>query len=350
MIQSKELTSILKLISRVSVGVVGDFCIDAYWKIDSRAKELSLETGKATIAVRSQRYSLGGAGNVGANLASLGVRRTFALGMTTDDLYGREMLSLMRSLKIHVGGLIGQGEGWETPVYAKPYKGASEQNRIDFGRFNTLSHSSERKLIATLREEVPKFDAVIINQQLPQSIFTPGVIRALNDLAEKYPKKIFLVDSRHRIPDFRSMICKLNAVEAAALFGKRIRHNELVGAAILRKYAEHFFKQFRKPVFITRGRLGLFLFDGNGPVEIPAVKVAGAIDAVGAGDTVVATLAAALSAGATPIRAGELAMVAAAVTIRKLRQTGTASVKEIFQIAKSLRQPHTHRPEPVRTR
>jgi sugar/nucleoside kinase (ribokinase family) len=243
----------------------------------------------------------------------------------------------MRSLKVHVGGLVGQSKGWETPVYAKPYRGSVEQRRIDFGRFNSLSGKSEKKLIATLRDEVPKVDAVIVNQQLPQSIFTRTVIRALDDLAEKYPEKVFLVDSRHRIPGFRSMICKLNAIEAAALFGKKVDHNELIATTQLCRYAEHFFKQFRKPVFVTRGRLGLLLFDSNGAQEIPALEIAGVLDPVGAGDTVVATLAASLTAGATPVQAGKLAMIAAAITVRKLKQTGTASPREILDVATHLR-------------
>jgi rfaE bifunctional protein kinase chain/domain len=332
--QFKELTDILKAISHLSIAVVGDFCLDAYWEIDPRAKELSLETGKPTIAVSHQRYSLGGAGNVMTNLAALGVRRTFGLGVTADDVYGREMMRQMRSLKTHIGGFVGQDKRWQTPVYAKPYRGSIEQNRIDFGRSNRLSRSSERKLIATLRDEISKVDAVIVNQQLSQSIFTRGVVQALNVLAKTNPKKVFLVDSRQRIADFRSMICKLNAMEAAALFGKVVRHNELVPTKQLRTYAERFFKQFRKPVFITRGRLGLLLFDGKNAVEIPALKVAGTIDPVGAGDTVVATLAAALAAGATARQAGELAMMAAAVTVQKLKQTGTASPKEILHVAR----------------
>lgn len=335
--QFQELTSIVNHISRLSVGVVGDFCVDAYWEIDTRAKELSLETGKPTVAVSRQRYSLGGAGNVAANLAALGVRRTYALGIATEDVYGREMMRQLRGLRIHTGGFVVQHTAWQTPVYAKPYRGSVEQNRIDFGRFNTLSRTSERQFIATLREVVSKVDALIVNQQLPQSLYTRAVIRALNDLAKTYPKKIFLVDSRHRLTDFRSMVCKLNAIEAAALFGKKVRHNELVGLVHLRKYADHFFRQFRKPVFITRGKLGLLIVDGSGAVEIPALSMAGEIDPVGAGDTVVATLAAALAAGAAPMQAGELAMIAAAVTVRKLRQTGTARPKEILHAARHWR-------------
>jgi rfaE bifunctional protein kinase chain/domain len=335
--QFQALTTLLNQISRISIAIIGDFCIDAYWEIDTRSKELSLETGKPTIAVRSQNYSLGGAGNVATNLAALGVRRIFALGVTADDVFGRQMIRQMRALRIHVGGLVGQNKEWATPVYAKPYRGSLEQDRIDFGRFNSLSGRSEKKLIATLRDEVSKVDSVIVNQQLPRSIFSRTVIRALNDLAATYPEKVFLVDSRHRISDFRSMICKLNAIEAAALFGKKARQNELIGTTQLCRYAEHFFKQFQKPVFITRGRLGLLLFDDDGAQEISALKVADVIDPVGAGDTVVATLAASLAAGATAVQAGTLAMIAAAITVRKLRQTGTASPKEILRVATHLR-------------
>jgi rfaE bifunctional protein kinase chain/domain len=339
MIQFKEITGILTDVSRVSIAVIGDFCIDAYWDIDTRANERSIETGKRTVAIRSQRYSLGGAGNVATNLAALGVRRTFALGVTTDDVFGREMTRQMRSLKIRIGGLVGQSEGWETPVYAKPYRGSVEQRRIDFGRFNSLSGNSEKKLIATLRDEVSKVDGVIVNQQLPQSIFTRTVIRALNNVVEQYPGKIFLADSRHRISDFRSMIYKLNAIEAAALFGKNVKQNELIGTTQLGGYAENFFKQFRKPVFITRGRLGILLFDDNGAQDIPALKVSGAVDPVGAGDTVVAALAASLAAGTTPAQAGRLAMIAAAITVRKLRETGTASQQEILQVTRNFKRP-----------
>jgi rfaE bifunctional protein kinase chain/domain len=333
--QLLALSSLLHRISHASIGVVGDFCLDAYWEIDTRAKELSLETGKPTVAVGRQRYSLGGAGNVVTNLAALGVRHTFALGVATDDLFGREMIRLMRSLKVQIGGFVNQDSDWQTPVYAKPYRGMVEQNRIDFGRFNALDRKSEKKLIATLHERLSKLDAVIVNQQLPRSIFTRTVIRGLNDLARTYPEKVFLVDSRHRMPDFRSMICKLNAIEAAALFGTTIAHNEQVATAQLSRYAKALYKQFRKPVFITRGQSGLFLFDGTNALEIPALKVSGRIDPVGAGDTVVAALAAALAAGASPAEAGTLAMIAAAVTVRKLQQTGTASPKEILRVARN---------------
>ena len=68
-----ELEALLGDIRRVRIGVIGDFCLDAYWELDASLSEISIETGLATRAVRRQRYSLGGAGNVANNLVAMGV-------------------------------------------------------------------------------------------------------------------------------------------------------------------------------------------------------------------------------------------------------------------------------------
>ena len=345
MVERRHIAETLTRMSRLSVAVVGDFCVDAYWQLDARTIERSLETGKPTSSVVSQRYSLGGAGNVAANLISLGVRRVYALGIIADDLFGRELTRLLRQLRVHVGGLIEQEGHWQTPVYAKPYRKSQEQSRIDFGRKNVLSQQSTRKLIATMHEIVPKVDAVIVNQQLPLSIFSPTIIRELNTLAEKYKDKVFLVDSRHMIPRFRAMACKLNAIEAAGLFGRHVAQNELVAAKDLHRYAEHLFRQYRNSVFITRGSRGIYVRDGTAAVELPAIKVTGKVDPVGAGDTVVAALSAVLAAGASSIRAAGLAMCAAAVTVRKIRQTGTATPREILNLVRHLQAHMNPHPE-----
>jgi rfaE bifunctional protein kinase chain/domain len=328
-----QLSDLLSRLRSVSIGVVGDFCLDAYWQLDEAKPELSLETGKPTLAVAEQHYSLGGAGNVVNNLASLGTGKVHAFGVLDDDLFGGEMLRHFEEINTDTAGLIRQPSEWQTCVYAKPYLGSEELNRFDFGRFNTLSGESERKLIAAITEGIPDLDALVVNQQIPRSVFTPTVVKGLNDLASHYPKKVFLLDSRNKVNDFGSMICKVNAIEAAALFGKKIERNEECTMDELSNYAKRLFDRFRKPVFITRSRLGLLLFDGIETVEIPALHYEGPIDPVGAGDTVVAAIAAALAAGANPHQAGSVAMIAAAITIRKLRQTGTATPEGMLELA-----------------
>ncbi len=76
-----ELEGLLADIRKVRIGIVGDFCLDAYWSMDRSLSELSIETGLETRAVRAQRYSLGGAGNVAANLAAMAVGSVRAFGV-----------------------------------------------------------------------------------------------------------------------------------------------------------------------------------------------------------------------------------------------------------------------------
>ncbi len=71
----------------------------------------------------------------------------------------------------------------------------------------------------------------------------------------------------------------------------------------------------------------------DGLREVRGVKVEGEVDPVGAGDTFVSALTAALAAGACASDAAALANVAAAVTVAKLRQTGTAAPEEIAELA-----------------
>ena len=46
--------------SGLKIGLLGDFAIDAYWILEDSLGEISVETGKQAVVVRSQRYSLGG--------------------------------------------------------------------------------------------------------------------------------------------------------------------------------------------------------------------------------------------------------------------------------------------------
>lgn len=329
MTQPNHTAQLLEAISRTSIGVIGDFCLDAYWELDQGPPEFSLETGKPTLAVTRQHYSPGGAGNVVHNLISLGVQRVTAFGIIGSDLFGEELQRQIAQLGA-ANSLTVQRAAWQTPVYAKPYLGTEEQHRIDFGRFNAFSRESERELIWQINEEIKNLDGLVVNQQLPRSIYTLTLVEALNALAQRWPEKVFLVDARHRIPDFHSMICKLNAVEAAQLFGKQISDNESATDEELGHFAEQIFERTRKPVFITRSQRGILLFDGATTSQIPAVKVPEPTDPVGAGDTVVAALAASLAARSGLKESAWLASLAASVTVKKLQQTGTATPHEIL--------------------
>ena len=134
-----RLEALLAAVGPVRATVFGDFCLDAYWRMDPGQVEVSLETGLPVRRVRAQRYALGGAGNVGANLRALGVRRVRAVGLVGDDLFGRHLLELLAAAGVDCAGVARPRAGWQTPVYAKPLVRGAEGPRMDFGGFNRLA-------------------------------------------------------------------------------------------------------------------------------------------------------------------------------------------------------------------
>jgi len=329
-----RLDACLERLKQARVAVFGDFCIDAYWHIADDDAELSVETGLPVRRVREQRYGLGGAGNVAANLVDLGVGGVRAVGLIGDDLFGRLMLDLMSARGIAAGGMLRRRDDWQTMVYAKPCVGDAEESRIDFGAFNEISIAAIKALGAELDRAAAECDAVILNQQVPAGVSTAGMIRRINDVVASHADCVFLVDSRHRAGQYRGALLKLNAHEAARLCGETRPIDEAVAGDDARRFAEMLYARSGEPVFITRGESGIVVGDSSGVHDVPAVPVEGAIDPVGAGDTTIAALAAVMAFAGSALDAARLAVLAAAVTVRKLQTTGTATPEEIRQVAR----------------
>jgi rfaE bifunctional protein kinase chain/domain len=317
-------------LSQVKAAVLGDFCLDAYWLFDTETVELSVETGLPVRRVRTQRYSLGGAGNVVANLADLGVGIVRAVGVVGADLFGAEMLRLLQGYGVNTQSGMVVDPDWQTMVYSKPCSGPTEENRIDFGAFNTLSAKTIDALIAALEEAAAVSDVVILNQQVPAGVSTPAVIERINLCIATFPQTHFIVDARHRPHLYRGATLKLNASEAAQYLGKS--PEACFSEAAVRGLALSISGQTGKPVFLTRGENGIVVAQGGEVQEVPGIQVFGDTDTVGAGDTVASALAAALGSGQQPLVAARLANTAAMVTVQKLQITGTATPAEILAV------------------
>jgi bifunctional ADP-heptose synthase (sugar kinase/adenylyltransferase) len=138
---------------------------------------------------------------------------------------------------------------------------------------------------------------------------------------------VILADSRQGLRHFPPMTFKMNAAELAAMTGAPSAGMDL--ATVQARAAELADKNGRA-VFVTLADRGIVgAVPGQAPEHVPAHPVRGPIDIVGAGDTVSASLTAALAAGAEPVEAMELAMIAASIVIHQLGTTGTASAAEI---------------------
>ena len=330
--EKKKLEQVLSDITHVKIAIVGDFCLDAYWFIDESKSEISLETGRMTRPICKQKYSLGGASNVANNLSSLGIGDIYAFGVVGVDPFATEMIKIMKNVGIHTEYLLTQDTEWATHVFAKPYVGDDEMERIDFGNFNRLSDAKADELLQKLSELIPSIDVIIINEQVLVGIHTPYFRENLVKLIRRFPEKIWITDSRHYNEQYDGSLRKMNDSEAAILCGMKKDNTETVSYDEVCRAAETLFKRFGKPLFITRGSYGSLVIDENGIDDIPGLMILSRVDTVGAGDSYLAGVTAALAAGYDMKTAATLGSFVSGVTVQKLFQTGTATPEEVLKI------------------
>jgi rfaE bifunctional protein kinase chain/domain len=325
----RDLERLFTSFDSARITVVGDFCLDAYWQLTGDDSEMSIETGLPVRHVGPQRYSLGGAGNVVANLRALGVREVRAIGFYGRDPFGMAMLGLLVDLGVDVTGLADLGSSWQTLVYAKPYLDGSEQERIDFGSRGRLPDGAVRCMIESLTASAGWAHAVVINQQVAGCFAQSDLVASINAVIEAYPGTIFLVDDRDTAAAYTGAILKLNAGEAAAMVDRDAGTGGPFSDKQASQLAEQVMGRTGHPVFITRGNRGIVATDRDGVYEALGIEITQPVDPVGAGDTVVAAIAAVLAIGGDVSTAAFVANVAGSVTVRKIQTTGTVTAAEL---------------------
>jgi bifunctional ADP-heptose synthase (sugar kinase/adenylyltransferase)/phosphoglycolate phosphatase-like HAD superfamily hydrolase len=331
-LQSSEVKAVLERVPGLCFGIVGDFCADVYLKIDRSASETSLETGLPTQPVAEQRFSLGGAGNVAANLTSMGAKEVRAFGVVGADLHGDRMIRLLNEQGISTSGLLLQEKNWYTHVFTKILIDDVEQPRLDYGNFNEPHPDIAAQLLHNLEDLLPRLDILIVNQQAYRGIHTTAFRKALAALINRHQPTLCVTDSRTYSDEFAGTIRKININEALRLCGRQSHLDGRIPGEIVRQSAAELFKRWQQPVIVTRGEYGCVVFDQAGVHEIPGLLILGRTDSVGAGDSMLAGIAAALAAGFAPPAAAEFGTLVAGVTVQKLFVTGTATPGEILEL------------------
>ena len=326
---AQKLHEIALAIQQVKVAVYGDYCLDVYWFLAEEGGEISVETGKQAEAVQQSRYGPGGAGNLVANLAALQPAEIHCIGAIGGDPFGRELRRQLQALNANTDGLILQATDFDTYTYIKRYLHEEESPRIDLGQHNQLTEESITQIIAHLESSLQNCDVLILNQQVPDSLRYGSLLQQLSALTEKYADKHILLDTRQYGHAFTHIHRKINESELAELMA--YQGNDLDDTQLI-NWGQKLFHQSGKPVFITRGEAGLIIISENELIESKPPAYDGPIDTVGAGDTLLSALSLALAADVSLEDAAEFAVLAAAVSVRKLFMTGTATVEEMGEM------------------
>jgi rfaE bifunctional protein kinase chain/domain len=333
MLNECNLEQIFSRLPGVTVGVVGDLFLDRYLEIDPGLTEPSLETGLDAYQVVRVRSQPGAAGTVINNLVALGVGRVLLLSIVGDDGEGYELRGALAGLgNVHLDHLVTERErGFRTPTYTKPLlcrpgQAPEELNRLDIKNRVALSPALESQVLDRLAAIWPQSAALLILDQvsLPNTgAITEKVRGHLVSLAERDPEKFVLADSRERIGLFQRVAVKPNEAEALGAHRQG-------GLTSIEPCVRAWASRLDRPVFCTRGQQGMLLAEPSGQlIRIPAYRVMGPIDVVGAGDSASAGIAAAIAAGADPSTAADFGNLVASITIQQIGTTGTACPGQI---------------------
>jgi D-beta-D-heptose 7-phosphate kinase/D-beta-D-heptose 1-phosphate adenosyltransferase len=301
---------------------IGDLMLDDF--VYGEVTRISPEAPAPVIAVSRSEIAIGGAGNVARNLVSLGARCIF-IGVVGEDDAGRVLMSALKAepmIEAHL--VIDPLRPTTRKVRFVSEHYSTHLLRADWELAKAVDATHEQALIDYALKALPRVGAVVLSDYAKGTL-TPRVIRAVIDAANKLKKPVIVDPKGTDFSIYRgaTLITPNRAELAAATRRAAASDAEIVTAAAeLGRMVES------KAVLVTRSEHGITLaVEGAEAVHVPAyaVKVR---DVSGAGDTVVAVLAAMLAADAGFEPATRAANAAAAVAVSK-RGTATVSVAEL---------------------
>lgn len=320
--------ALLRRISKLTIAVLGDLCLDVYWRADMRKSELSRETPHHPLPVVSEEFSLGGGANVCANIAALGAAKTVAIGTLGDDWRGDILRRCCEEQGIQTD-LVVMEPGRYTNTYCKPVRYgistlAYEDPRIDFCNDTPITKEAEQQILDYL--DKLKADALCVSDQLPNGCITNRVRQKVIELGQR--GMLVIVDSRAHIGAYRNVVLKPNEVEGYAAV-KGCLPPAATEIATFCGCAQALAETNDTDVYMTLGGNGCAYVGKEGALRVTAGRNPAEMDFVGAGDTFLASLGVALAAKASPAQSILFANLCASITIGKLGTTGTASPEEI---------------------
>jgi rfaE bifunctional protein kinase chain/domain len=295
-------------IARAQVLVVGDVMLDRYWFGD--VERISPEAPVPVVKVGRTEERPGGAANVARNAAALGVQATL-LSVVGDDEPGAALAQLLAAERVTTSFL--RDPAVATTVKLRVIARQQQLLRIDFE--TTPSHEVLAAKLADYERLLRDADVVILSDYGKGGL---AHIATMIESARAAGKRVLVDPKGDDYARYRgATLLTPNRTEFREVVGRWRDEADLTAKAqALRRDLD------LGALLVTRSEEGMSLYDGDGATTIPA-QAREVYDVSGAGDTVIATIAVLLAAGAPMAAAVRVANRAAGVVVGKL---GTAVV------------------------
>lgn len=317
--------------SRATILCLGDVMLDrfAYCAIE----RISPEAPVPVLLVQERRSSLGGAGNVARNIATLGGTAVL-IGLRGKDADGETLAAMIRSTPRLVDAMIA-GESRPTTCKTRYIAGHQQVFRVDEELAHTLDAAEEAALRGAIDKAIRTVDAVVISDY-GKGIASRAVVSSTIRKARARGVPVFVDPKRDNFRDYRGATCVTpNLAELARAAKLPVATDADVAAAAARVMQD----AHAEAILTTRSDKGMLLVEASGAVHVERTRAREVFDVSGAGDTVIALLALAHASGHALPDAMRLANTAAGIVVGKL---GTATV-ELDELALELsREAHEH--------
>jgi rfaE bifunctional protein kinase chain/domain len=303
-----------ELISSARVLVVGDTMLDRYWY--GAVERISPAAPVPVVRVTRTEERIGAAANVAYNIVTLGAQASL-LSVVGDDEASRILEALVAQTGITP--YFGRDPQLKTTVKLRVIGRQQQLLRLDFE--NTPENEVLASQSATFEKLVPQHDAVLFSDYgkggLAHIVLMIAQARAAG--------KVVLVDPKGS--DYARY------KNASVLTPNRAELEQVIGRwtdeADLRTKAHNLRTALNlQALLLTRSEEGMTLFDAEGELHVPALARE-VFDVTGAGDTVIATLAAMAATGMTLRDAVPIANRAGGIVVGKFG-TATVSYSELF--------------------
>ena len=318
----------LKMLSKGNVLVIGDIILDRY--LSGNVDRVSPEAPVPVLKPQNEETRLGGAANVALNLSSLGCQATL-IGALGKDNAADQVINLLKKNKIKTA----LTKSFH-PTISKLRILASQQQLLRIDSEEDFSDKDWQSSLSQFKKHV----GLDKNKVLIISDYGKGTLKNIPSLISvaKKKNKIILVDPKGK--DFIKYkgadVITPNLSEFEGVVGKIKSENDLT-----KKGKDLINKLNLKSLLITRGSEGMTLLDlKNGKIiraDFPT-EAQDVFDVSGAGDTVIASIAAGLASGFTLSDSIKLANIAAGIVVGKL---GTSTVTQ-GEISPFFSDSHSH--------
>lgn len=300
--------------------VVGDIILDRYLYGD--VSRISPEAPIPVVHVNSEKYVLGGAANVACNIIGCKVK-CYLCGIVGTDFSGQKVLHMLKENRIEY---IGTVSGDRVTTTKTRVTGMNQQIvRLDEEMNTTIGHETEDILMKQIEDCIDEVRIIVVSDY-NKGVCTERLCKRLIELSNR-KKKTIIIDPKSR--DWSKYngadLITPNFKEFDEVIDKNIENTE----DAIREHVPSLIKKFNLGgILVTRSQYGMTYVDKNNHYTSYATAAQEVYDVSGAGDTVIAAIAAFKAAGYPTETAIEISNYAAAIAVSKLG-TYVVSIDEL---------------------